>query len=104
MLLIGGIWAGILGGWFGRVWIWLALALVIGIAVAMYAVATPYFRDLRAAIGIRSQYGPKDAPDPVPQSDAEVAAMAARSPRAVLSAVGVGGLLIILWLMVLKPF
>jgi hypothetical protein len=104
LLLIGGIWAGIIGGWFGRLWIWLALVLVIGIAIVMYVVATPYFGNLRAAVGVRAKYGPKDAPDPVPQSDAEVAAMAARSPQAILSAVGLGGLLIILWLMVLKPF
>jgi hypothetical protein len=104
LLLVGGIWAGILGGWFGRLWIWLALVLVIGIAVVMYIVATPYFGGLRAAVGIKSQYGKKDAPEPVPQSDAEVAAMAARSPQAILSGVGLGGLVIILWLMVLKPF
>ena len=104
LLLIGGIWAGIIGGWFGRLWIWLALGLVIGISIVMYAVATPYFRSLRDALGTRSASGPKDAPDPVPQSDAAVAAIAARSPQAVLTAVGLGGLLVILWLMVLKPF
>jgi hypothetical protein len=104
LLLIGGIWGGILGGWFGKLWIWLALGLVIAISVVMYAVATPYFRTLRAAVGIKSQYGPKDAPEPVPLPDADVASLAARSPVAVLSAVGVGGLLIILWLMVIKPF
>ena len=104
LLLIGGIWGGILGNWFGSLWIWLALGLLIVITVVMYLVATPYFRTLRGALGIKSQYGPKDAPDPVPLPDAEVVALAARSPVAVLSAVGVGGLVIILWLMVVKPF
>jgi MFS family permease len=104
LLLIGGVWAGILGGWFGRLWIWVALVLLIAIAIVMYAVATPYFKALREAVGVRSQYGPKDAPDPIAKSDAEVAAMAARSPQAILSGVGIGGLVIILWLMVLKPF
>jgi MFS family permease len=104
LLLIGGIWGGILGGWFGRLWIWLALVVLIGITVVMYLVATPYFRTLRGALGIKSQYGPKDAPEPVPLPDADVVALAARSPVAVLSAVGVGGLLLILWLMVIKPF
>jgi hypothetical protein len=104
LLLIGGIWAGIVRDWFRFGWIWLALVVLIAITVLMYLVATPYFRALRGAVGIRSQYGPKDAPDPVPLSDAEVAAIAARSPVAILSATGVGGLLIILWLMVVKPF
>jgi hypothetical protein len=104
LLLIGGIWAGIVRDWFRFGWIWLALVVLIAITVLMYLVATPYFRALRGAVGIRSQYGPKDAPDPVPLSDAEVAAMAARSPVAILSATGAGGLLIVLWLMVVKPF
>jgi hypothetical protein len=104
LLLVGGIWAGLIGDWFAKIWIWLALVLVVGISVVMYLAATPYFRELRAAVGVRSQYGPKDAPDPMPQSDAEVAAIAARSPQAVLSVAGVGGLIIILWLMVVKPF
>jgi hypothetical protein len=104
LLLIGGIWGGIIGNWFDKLWIWGALVLVIGISVVMYTVATPYFRTLRDALGIKSQYGPKDAPDPVPLPDAEVVALAARSPVGILSAVGVGGLVIILWLMVVKPF
>jgi hypothetical protein len=104
LLLVGGIWAGIAGNWFGRLWIWVALGVFIVVAVAMYAVATPYFRTLRGAVGVRSQYGPKDAPDPVPLPDAELQALAARSPVAVLLAAGVGGLVIILWLMVVKPF
>jgi hypothetical protein len=70
----------------------------------MYLVATPHFRALRDAVGIRSQYGPKDAPDPVPLPDDELVALAARTPVAALAGVGVGGLLIILWLMVVKPF
>ncbi len=104
LLLIGGIWGGLIGNWFGRLWIWLSLGLLIAIAMVMYIVATPYFRSLREAIGIKSPNGPKDTPDPVPLPDAEVAALAARSPVAVLTVVGVGGLLIILWLMVVKPF
>jgi hypothetical protein len=103
LLLIGGIWAGIIGGWFGHLWIWLALGLLILITVVMYLVATPYFRSLRAALGIKSQYGPKDAPEPVPAPDAEVLAIAARSPIAILSSVGAGGIAIILFLMVVKP-
>jgi hypothetical protein len=104
LLLIGGIWGGLIGNWFQALWIWAALVLLIAITVVMYLVATPYFRSLRAAVGIKSQYGPKDAFEPVPLPDAEVVALAARSPVAVLSVVGVGGLVTILWLMVVKPF
>jgi hypothetical protein len=104
LLLVGGIWGGLIGNWFASLWIWVALVLLIAITVVMYIVATPYFRSLRDAIGIKSRYGPKDAPDPVPLPDADVMALAARSPVGILSVVGIGGLVIILWLMVVKPF
>ena len=46
----------------------------------------------------------KTDPDPVPLSDEEIHAIVERTPVAILSAIGVGGLVIILWLMVVKPF
>ena len=104
LLLIGGIWAGLDGGHFGRAWIWAAIVVLVAIMVAMYAIASSYFNRLRVVVGVRSRYGPRDAPIPPPGSDAEVAGMAAGAPFAALSGIGLGGLLIILWLMVVKPF
>jgi cytochrome bd-type quinol oxidase subunit 2 len=104
LLLIGGIWAGIYSDWFKFGWIWAALAVFIAVAVAMYAIATPYFKRLRIALGQRVQGMPKDAPEPSPAPDAEIVAIAATAPANPLVIVGLGGLLIILWLMVLKPF
>ena len=104
LLLVGGIWAGIAGGHFGRLWIWVALIVLVAIIVLMYVVATPFFKRLRAALGQRTPGLPKDAPDPAPALDAEILAIAASTSAGVLSAVGFGGLLIILWLMVVKPF
>ena len=104
LLLIGGIWAGIDGGMFGRAWIWTALVILVAIIVVMYLVATPFFKELRAALGQRTQGLAKDAPDPTPLPEAEILAIAGRTPVNALTAVGFGGLLLILWLMVLKPF
>ena len=104
LLLVGGIWAGIDGQHFGRLWIWAALVVLVAIVVVMYTVATPYFKRLRLALGQRVMGMPKDAPDPIPLSEAEILAISAQAPAVLLSAVGVAGLLIILWLMVLKPF
>ncbi len=104
LLLVGGIWAGIYGGHFSRLWIWAAIGVLVTIIVAMYAVATPYFKRLRSSLGQRAMGTPKDAPGPVPLGDAEILAIAAQAPTVVLSLIGISGLLIILWLMVLKPF
>jgi hypothetical protein len=103
-LLIGGIWAGISGGHFGRGWIWAALGLLIVIGVGMYLLGTRYYGTLRAAVGLRTMQTPKDAPDPVPVGQAELDAILARSPSRALAGIGYGGLGLILFLMVLKPF
>jgi hypothetical protein len=103
LLLIGGIWAGIDGGFFARGWPWAALGLLIAITVAMYAIATPYFRRLRAAVGIAAR-GASDAPLPEPLVEEAVVAIAQQIPVVPLAVVGFGGLVIILWLMVFKPF
>jgi hypothetical protein len=104
LLLIGGIWAGIYSNWFKFGWIWAALVVFVAVAVGMYLVATPFFKRLRLALGQRVQGMAKDAPDPVRASDEEIVAIAAAAPANVLNVIGFGGLLVILWLMVLKPF
>ena len=104
LLLVGGIWAGIAGGFFSRAWIWAALVVFFAVATAMYLVATPFFKRLRTALGQRVQGTPKDAPDPVAAPDAEIVAIAAAAPANLLNLVGGVGLLVILWLMVVKPF
>ena len=102
LLLIGGIWAGIYNGHFSRGWIWAAIVVLVIVIVVMYAIATPYFARLREAAGLQAGRG--NRPPAPPASDADVAILAAKAPVAPLLAVGSGGLLIILWLMVLKPF
>lgn len=102
LLLIGGIWAGIYANHFGRGWIWAAIALLVIVIVVMYAVATPYFVKLRAAVGLPSRGAPADPG--LRASDEDLAALTARAPVVPIIAVGFGGLLLILWLMVVKPF
>jgi uncharacterized membrane protein len=105
LLLIGGIWAGIYAGFFStRAWIWVALVVFVVVAVGMYSVATPYFKRLRSALGQRVAGMPKDAPLPAPAPDREIQAIAAAAPANALNAIGIVGLLVILWLMVVKPF
>jgi hypothetical protein len=68
----------------------------------MYLVATPFFLRLRGAVGVPAR---GVAPDPgLLMSDADLAAMVARAPVVPLLVIGSGGLLVILWLMVMKPF
>ena len=103
-LLIAGIAAGIMGGHFGRGWIWAAIVVLITIIVLMYALASRYYAQVREAVGMRSYGMPKDAPEPIPVSAEELALLVDNRRPDVIGLVGIIGLLIILWLMMLKPF
>lgn len=103
-LLIAGIVAGIMGGHFSRGWIWASIAVLVTIAVLMYALASTYYRRVREAVGIRTPQTPKDAPDPTPISAEELAALVDTHRPDVIGLIGVIGLLVLLWLMMFKPF
>jgi hypothetical protein len=47
VLLAGGVAAAFIAALWGRGWIWAAIALLVLMFVAMYARASPWFRDLR---------------------------------------------------------
>jgi hypothetical protein len=97
VLLTAGIIAGFIGNWWRMGWIWVSLGLFIAIAVAMYPLATAYFRQLRRAIGLRASGAPM-------ASDEELDELLASGRPLVIAAVGFGGLLLILWMMIFKPF
>ncbi len=103
-LLIAGIAAGIIGGHFARGWIWASIAVLVTVAVLMYALATTYYRRVREAVGIRAPQTPKDAPDPVAVSADQLAAIVDSRRPDVIALVGVVGLLVLIWLMMFKPF
>jgi len=100
ILLVGGIAAGVVGQWFGQLWIWAAIAVLVVVMVVMYAVASPYYLGVRHALG---RGGPRDTVPPAPLPPSElVALLDSRRPEA-LAAVGVVGIAVIAWLMVFKP-
>lgn len=103
-LLIAGIAAGIMGGHFARGWIWASIAVLVTIIVLMYALASTYYSRVREAVGMRTMQTPKDAPDPTPVSANELAALVDSRRPDVIGLVGIVGLLVLLWLMMFKPF
>ena len=92
LLGIGGLGAAWQGGLLTAPWVvWSYVALAI-VLVVMWAVASPYYGNLR-----------KLAADPAAGSDGRLAqALDSRRPEALL-VVGGAGLLVLVWLMVLKP-
>jgi hypothetical protein len=104
ILLVSGILAGLVLDSWGKWWIWIALGLFIAIAAVMTPVGGAYLRKLRVAIGQRPRNLKPGDPDPVPATDAEIAAIQVSRVPETLLVVGAGGFLVILFLMKFRPF
>jgi hypothetical protein len=103
VLLIAGVAAAFIAGLWGRAWIWAAIVLLVLMFAAMYARASTWFRDLRQAAG--QPYETRKGAQPAERPDAARLATPTASSRPMeIAAIGYGGLVLILWLMVMKPF
>ena len=103
VLLAAGIVAGFMGNHWGQAWIWAALVTLVVVIVVMYAVATPFYGRMRAAAGIGQWAERRDRYKP-PATEADLDLLATSNAPFVLATVGVIGLVVIIWLMLLKPF
>lgn len=92
-----GLWmAFVVTGWFGQVWYWLSLGLLALITALMWFVARPFGKRILAACEIR--------PTGVPRRSDEELGLILHSQRTnVITAMGIIGLGLILYLMVFKP-
>ena len=95
-LTLFGLLAGVKGQWFHYWWIWAAIIILVVSTGLMTAIARPYFKRITAACAVR--------PSGVPRaSDEELAELLSGPTTNLVSAVGVLGLAVILYLMVMKP-
>ena len=105
LLALGtGIWAGFKGGWWDEGWIWASLVLLVVVGASMSVLGSNHFNQVRAAVGLPPTYGGKkdDAPQELASPEELHSILQSRRPIAV-SAIGIAGLIVILWLMTLKP-
>lgn len=102
VVVLSGATAGFMGSWWGSGWIWTSLALLAFIAVVMWRFGGGFFGLVQAAaeaaVAARtadpSNRGPQDAYDAARRGWQTVG----------MSVIGIGGLAVILWLMMFKPF
>ena len=104
--VFAGIAAGIIGGWFGQAWIWIAIVLLAVVAGAMTPMVAGRLNVIRTAAGTRAinPFSRKPPEAPATEDDSELERLlAAWDPRPA-AVMGFGGFVIILWLMLFKPF
>jgi len=97
LLAVGGLGAAWSANLWGNTWVIASIGLFIVVLVVMWAIASPYYMGLRKALEARG-------PDGVPSIDrSELARMLDTRRPDVLTAVGTIGLVLLVWLMVIKP-
>lgn len=96
VLILFGVIAGFALDWWRFWWIWISLGILVATMVEMWALARPYYQQLKDAIQLR--------PSGVPRKSDEELDQLLRSRVSTLSAAwGIAALVIITWLMIWKP-
>ena len=101
---LGGILAGFSGNWWttGTYWIWASLIIAIVLTGLMTPMGRFYLNRVRTALGVDPKTGLHDTS--VHVDGAAVDSAIASGQPALLAGIGVVGLLVLLWLMLAKPF
>lgn len=102
VLLISGISAGFMVGAWGRGWIWTSIILLVVIFMTMGGMGSRIYGQARIAVGLPARGKPD--PNAKPATAEELDKILSKGQPMVLSIIGFGGILVILWLMMFKPF
>lgn len=105
LVMVFGITMSFMAGWWSHLWPWLALALLLAMSIWMTIYGRSTYSPIRKALGLPYMTGAGTANPPVePASMDEVQALIARLNPRTLIVVGLLFTLVILWLMIFKPF
>jgi hypothetical protein len=96
VLIVAGVWAGIEIQAFssGQLWLWAAVVVLVVVLAGMYSTMSPVYGRVRQVLG--------DGSTEVNRAELD-RALSSRAPL-IGAVIGLVGILVILWLMVLKPF
>lgn len=96
-----GVAAGFLGGWWGSLWIWISLVLFIAVAGLMTPLAASRLGRIRAAVGLAK--GGAEASEAA-EDPAELRRLLEAWNPLPVATMGLAAFIVILWLMLTKPF
>jgi len=100
--LLAGIAAGFMGNWWGQLWIWISLGLLLVVAFAMTPLMAMRLNAIRTAAG-QANPRQKDGAAPVENFDELRRLQTGWNPWP-MAVAGIGSFLLILYLMLVKPF
>jgi len=101
---IAGIVLGFMLSWWSEWWLWVSIVLLVVITIWMFTIGQGTYHQLRRTLGMPFQAGSKEMPaqDPAPVEES-YALIAKKKPHLMMLA-GYGGFVVIIWLMMFKPF
>jgi hypothetical protein len=103
-LLLAGIGAGIIGNWFSHGWIWAAIVLLLLMWFGMVVYSARFFTPIRKAVGLPYRDREGEHAAETPASQAEIAALIQGSNPFIIGGMYFTFILLMLWLMMYKPF
>jgi hypothetical protein len=96
-ILLSGVFAAFTYSAWGRLWLWISIGILVLMVALMTAIAKPYFERVKTACAMR--------PSGVPRvSDEELGDILGGRTPLTIAVIGIGGFLLILYLMINKPF
>ncbi|MGE5335040.1 MAG: hypothetical protein ACM3N4_10105 [Nitrososphaerota archaeon] len=105
--LAAGISLGFMGHWWGQIWIWASLGLLVLIGISMNVLGTRSLNGIRQLVQANGSAAgaKKNTPSsPTVPAEQQLASMLAATHPWAMAITGGGGLALILWLMMFKPF
>ena len=103
LIVITGVLLGFQGNWWGHGWIWVAIAVLV-VTIGLMNVLGVRYNALRVLVGLPARFGRRAAATTSTASLEAIRSAAAGAPRDLITAIGVVALLLLFWLMIVKPF
>jgi hypothetical protein len=101
---IAGIVLGFMLSWWSQWWIWVSIVLLLMITIWMFQIGQGTYHPLRKTLGMPYMARGRDMPAEEPASEEESQAWIAKTRPGLMLLVGYGGFVVIIWLMMFKPF
>lgn len=104
VIALTGILAGFLGNWWSHGWIWAVLIVLIVVLGAMVPMGSKVYGSVKNVVGLPSIQGGRSVPGGSTKSPEEIAAILKKANPMPLAVIGYGGLALVAWLMIFRPF
>jgi hypothetical protein len=101
---IAGIVLGFMLSWWSQWWIWVSIVLLLVLTIWMFTIGQGTYHQLRRTLGMPFQAGSKEMPAQEPAPVEESYALIEKTKPVLMLVVGYGGFVVIIWLMMFKPF